>query len=105
MTGKEGSNHSSKDRPVNDEAATSTRDDLKRGSDSHSLSQSRLCRQKEGVGKENRSNETDNAVLTNGTATSGVDNAFAPRKSKDKRAILCRHTSSTSSQTFGREQT
>ena len=46
MTGKEGPNHSSKDRSVKDEAAISTRDDSKRGSDSHSSSQSHLCHEK-----------------------------------------------------------
>ena len=94
MTGKEGANHSSKDRTVKDEAATSTRDDSKRGSDSHSSSQSHLCHEKVGDRKETRSDRTDENFATNGTATSGMDNAFAPRNSKDRKVRFASHTTS-----------
>ena len=94
MTGKEGASHSSRDRTVNDEAATSTRDDSKRGSDSHSSSQSHLCHEKVGDRKENGNDRIEENWLTNGTATSGMDNAFAPRKSKDKKVRFASHTTS-----------
>ena len=94
MTGKEGANHSSKDRTVKDEAATSTRDDSKRGSDSHSSSQSHLCHEKVEDRKETRSDRTDENFATNGTATSGMDNAFAPRNSKDRKVRFASHTTS-----------
>ena len=82
MTRNEGSNHNSKDRTVKDEGASSTRNDEKRRSDSHSISQSHLCHEKVGDWKEDRSNRIDESFATNGTATSGMGNAFAPRKSK-----------------------
>ena len=94
MTGKEGSNRSSKDRTVKDEAATSTRDDSKRESDSHSSSQSHLCHEKVGDRKENENDRIEENFVTNGTATSGMDNAFAPRKSKDKNVRFASHTTS-----------
>ena len=60
MTGRGGgTNHSSRDRTVNNEAATSTRDDSKRGSDSHSLSQSYLCHEQEGDRKETRNDRIE----------------------------------------------
>ena len=43
--------------------------------------QSHFCREV-GERRENRSNRTDNTVLTNGAATSRMDTAFAPGKSK-----------------------
>ena len=94
MTGKEGSNHSSKDRTVKDEGASSTRSDKEKGSDSQTHIQSHLCHEKVGVRKENRSNQTDDAVLANGIAASGMDNAFAPRKSKDMKVRFASHTTS-----------
>ena len=83
---------------MKDEAAISTRDDSKRGRDSHSSSQSHLYHEKVEVRKENRSNQVDDAVLTNGTAASGMDNAFAPRKSKDKKVRFASHTTSYTTQ-------
>ena len=80
MTGKEGSNHSTKDRTVKHEGAAGTRNDEKRGSDSHSFSQSHLCHEKVGDRKEDRNDRIQDNFVTNGTATSGMDNAFAPKK-------------------------
>ena len=94
MTGKEGSSHSSKDRTVKDEGASGTRNDKKRGSDSHSTSQSHLCHEKVGDGKENGNDRIEENFVTNGTATIGMDNAFIPRKSKDKKVRFASHTTS-----------
>ena len=61
------------------------------GVDSHSSSQSHLCHEKVGDRKETRSDRIEEDVVTNGTATSGVDNAFAFTKSKVR---LASHTTS-----------
>ena len=82
MTGKEGSNRSSKDRTVKDEGASSTRNDEERGSDSRNHFAQQLLGED---GKETRSNRINENFATEGTATSGMDTAFAaPRKFKDK---------------------
>ena len=93
-TGDGGERRSSVHRIVADEGASSTRSDKEKDSDSQTHTQSHLCHEKVGVRKENRSNQIDDAVLTNGTATSGMDNAFAPRKSKDKKVRFASHTTS-----------
>ena len=89
-----GTNHSSRGRTVNDEAATRTRDGSKRGSDSHSLSQNHLCHEQAGDRKETTNDRIEEKFVTNGTATSGMDNAFAPRKSKDKKVRFASHSTS-----------
>ena len=93
-TGDGGERRSSVHRIVADEGASSTRSDKEKDSDSQTHTQSHLCHEKVGVRKENRSNQTDDTVLANGTATSGMDNAFAPRKSKDKKVRFASHTTS-----------
>ena len=66
---------------MKDEGASSTRSDKEKGSDSQTHTQSHLCHEKVGDRKETRSDRIDENFATNGTATSGMDNAFAPRKS------------------------
>ena len=93
-TGDGGERRNSVHRIVADEGATSTRSDEEKSSDSQTHTQSHLCHEKARVKKENRSNQTNDTVLANGTATSGMDNAFALGKSKDKKVRFASHTTS-----------
>ena len=55
------------------------------------LGMTHFCHEQVGDRKETRSDRIDKDFAANGTATNGMDNAFAPRKSKVR---LASHTTS-----------